>query len=139
MRAPRVCRASSRMAPVSALSPVARRWRNRCWRCGRAAKSRKRSCASNGLLARPDDAVDEGDFAEREIAVLECRIEAFQFDALGGHAAKLFGHHFARVGLDHDTVAAPERPLWRHEEAVAVAIDRQHGIAGDLQRITMSV
>jgi len=52
---------------------------------------------------------------------------------------KLFGHHFPGMGLDHHPVAPPQAALWRHHDAVAVAIDRQHGIAGDLERIAMRI
>jgi hypothetical protein len=38
------------------------------------------------LLARPDDAMHEGNFVEREAAILERRIERAQFDALRGVA-----------------------------------------------------
>src|ERR1700754_2377776 len=57
-------------------------------------RSTSNSCAVTGcLLARPDDPVHEGDFGQGETAILEHRIEAFEFDALGCHPAKLLGHH----------------------------------------------
>ncbi len=53
----------TRTMPASAPSPTARRWKNPCWSCGRAARSRTPASAWKRLLARPDDAMDEGDFA----------------------------------------------------------------------------
>ena len=79
------------------------------WKQRQEDRNTSTRCAERAsLLAGPDDAVDEGDFAQREAAILERRVEAFQFDALGRHAAKLLGHHFAGMGLDHHPVAAPQ-------------------------------
>ena len=48
---------------------------------------------------------------------------------------KDLGHHLAVAGLDHHAVAAPHLFGGRHHNAVAIAIQRQHGIAGDLERV----
>ena len=76
---------------------------------------------------------------KRKAAIRVAGIEAFEFDALGGEPAQLFGHHFAGAGFHHHAVAAPEIARGRNQDAIAVAIDRQHGIARDLQRIGMRV
>ena len=102
-------------------------------------RARGRICCHSMYLARPDDAVDEGDLGEREAAVLVGRVEAFELDALGGHAAELLGHHLAGMGLGHHPVAAPQIARRRHHDAVAVAVHRQHRIADDLERIGMFV
>ena len=43
------------------------------------------------------------------------------------------GHHLAVGGLDDDAIALPAGGIARHDQPVAVAIERHHGIAGDLQ------
>src|SRR5712691_1594888 len=78
------------------------------------------------LLTCPDDAMHERHFVEREAAFLEGWVERAKLDALRGEPRQLLGHHFASLGLDHHAIAAAHACRWRHDDAVAVAIDGQH-------------
>src|SRR5438067_5459534 len=95
---------------ASAVSPPAPPWKRLCetWRnrIGRPGWSTNTNSGQR-LLAGPDNPVNEGDVAQAEMAVLEHQVEAFEFDALGRHAAQLLGHHLAGAGLDHHPIAAP--------------------------------
>src|SRR5712671_3660474 len=87
------------------------------------------------LLARPDDTSEPSHIFERQRAFGMISTERLEFDLLGGLALELLDHDLAAPGLDHDAVAAPHRRRRRHDDDVAVAIRRQHGIAGNLQRV----
>src|SRR5690606_41840292 len=59
----------------------------------------------------------------------------FRSDRLIVSAAKNFGHHFARARAHDNAIAAPHSGAWLHDDDIAGAIRRLHGIAGDLERI----
>ena len=63
-------------------------------------------------------------------------IERKQFDLPRGLPHQNLGHHLARHGLDHDTIPAPDRGGGLHHQNVAIAVERQHGIALHLQRVS---
>src|SRR5262249_16964719 len=76
------------------------------------------------LLACPHDARDPQPVGHREHALAVLGVERFELDGLGSAALELLRHHLARLGLDHDAVAAPGRRRRRDDEEVAVAIER---------------
>src|ERR1700743_3802485 len=90
---------------------------------------------SKKLLTRPNDPMNESDIAERKTSIRIGRVEAFEFDLLPGEAAQLFRHHFAGAGFHHHAVAATNTARGRDQDTVAVAIDGQHRIARNLERI----
>ena len=91
------------------------------------------------LLAGPDDAGDPHHVLERQCALGMVGVERFELDLLGGLALEFLDHHLAVLGLDHDAVAAPHGRRRRHDDDVAVAVGRLHGLAGDFQRVGMLV
>ena len=68
------------------------------------------------------------------VALSDCSSSVF-----GGLACELLDHHLAVFGLDHHAVAAPHLTRRRNHDHVALAVDRLHRRAGNLQRIGMCV
>ena len=66
-------------------------------------------------------------------------IERGELDRLGGLALELGGQDLAAADLDQDAVAAPDRGIRRHDEDGRVPIHRPHRVAGNFQRIGVSV
>src|SRR3954468_3997850 len=91
------------------------------------------------LLAGPDHPSDPDHIFERQRALGMIGIERFELYLLAGLALELLDHDLAVAGLDHDAVAAPHRRRRRYDDDVAVAIRRQHGVAGNLQPVGMLV
>ncbi len=65
-----------------------------------------------------------------------CGIERDKLHHLFVAAAKHLGHHFSPAMVHDDAIAAPHRRAWLHDDDVAGAKHRLHGIAGDLERVS---
>src|SRR5260370_19811091 len=87
------------------------------------------------LLADPQNPRDPADLRHVEYARGMARIEGAQFHFLRRLAQELLGHYLALAGPDLDAVAAPDIGRGRDDDLVAVAIDRRHAVAADLQGI----
>src|SRR5260370_21044295 len=100
--------------------------------CERLAK-RNGPRAALALLVRPNDACDPAIIVARERPVgLTCD-ERSELERLRRLALELARDELAAPQLDHHPIAAPDRGLRRDDEERAVAVDRQHGVAGDLR------
>ncbi len=87
------------------------------------------------LLADPQNPRDPADLGHVEHARGMTRVEGAQFHFLRRLAQELLGHDLALAGSDHDAVAAADAGRGRDDDLVAVAIDRRHAVAADLQGI----
>src|SRR3546814_2849821 len=66
-------------------------------------------------------------------------VDRHQLDLVCVLAQELLRHDLALPRLQHEPVAAPDAGLRRDDDDVAVAIDRLHAVAADLQRIGVLV
>src|SRR5688572_23120625 len=97
--------------------------------------STSRGISAAMLLARPDDAAYALDIPELEGARRVVGIKGVELDGLGGLPVEDLDQHLAGARADDDTVAATRLRGGRDHDDVAVAVKRQHGVAGDFERI----
>src|SRR6185437_13718150 len=81
------------------------------------------------LLAGPDDAGHPVDALDGKHEIDMRRIERGKLDGLGGASYQDLGHHLAVDGAQYDAVAFARGGVGRHNQDVAIAVERLHAVA----------
>ena len=63
------------------------------------------------------------------------RVQGLQFNPFGGFPKQNLGHDFPETGSDHNAVVAANGRRRRHDDDIAVAVNRLHAVAGDFQGV----